>query len=508
MEAGGESSIAAGVAGDDPVVAEYLRSELLDRQEPKIASFLMRTSVIDEMCGSICDAVLEETGSIQILESVARQNLLVIPVDRHQEWFRYHQMFRELLLFELERREPELVPELRRRAAQWCEENGQPEAALDYAEAAGDADRAERLFALISIPVFSSGRVATVRRWLDWFDQGGSIDQHPMVALIGAFALAMVGEAERAIRLGSAVDSTVHGELLADGVTPVEAFAALFRVATCREGVKRMGLDARLALELTPEASPFRSNALLLSGVANLIGGDDRAADADFADAAEVGNRLGVGEVVPGALAARSILAIARGDWESAESLAPQARSQVRQRRLDDYPSSALVYAVSARVALHSGELSAASNDLVRTQRLRAQLTYAIPWLSVLVRLELAHAYLALADPAGARTVLREIEGILRHRPDLGILVKRVDEVKAKLEGMRVAAPGMSTLTSAELRVLPFLATHLTLPEIGERLFLSRHTIKSQAISTYRKLGVSTRGEAVARSRALGLLEQ
>jgi len=318
----------------------------------------------------------------------------------------------------------------------------------------------------------------------------------------------MVGEAERAIRLGSAVDSIVHGELLADGVTPVEAFAALFRVATCREGVNRMGLDARLALDLTPEASPFRSNALLLSGVANLMGGDDRAADADFADAAEVGNRLGVGEVVPGALAARSILAIARGDWESAETLAPQARSQVRQRRLDDYPSSALVYAVSARVALHSGELSAASNDLVRTQRLRAQLTYAIPWLSVLVRLELAHAYLALADPAGARTVLREIEGILRHRPDLGILVKRVDEMKAKLEGMRVATPGMSTLTSAELRVLPFLATHLTLPEIGERLFLSRHTIKSQAISTYRKLGVSTRGEAVARSRELGLLEQ
>jgi LuxR family transcriptional regulator, maltose regulon positive regulatory protein len=125
----------------------------------------------------------------------------------------------------------------------------------------------------------------------------------------------------------------------------------------------------------------------------------------------------------------------------------------------------------------------------------------------VQVRLELAHAYLALADPAGARTVLREIDGILRHRPDLGCLVKRADEVTAKVEGMRVAAPGMSTLTSAELRVLPFLATHLTLPEIGERLFLSRHTVKSQAISAYRKLGVSTRGEAVERAGELGLLE-
>jgi LuxR family maltose regulon positive regulatory protein len=125
----------------------------------------------------------------------------------------------------------------------------------------------------------------------------------------------------------------------------------------------------------------------------------------------------------------------------------------------------------------------------------------------VQVRLELAHAYLALADPAGARTVLREIDGILRHRPDLGVLVRRVEDVKGMLKDTRVSASGMSTLTSAELRVLPFLATHLTLPEIGERLFLSRHTVKSQAISAYRKLGVSTRGEAVERARQLGLLE-
>ena len=328
-----------------------------------------------------------------------------------------------------------------------------------------------------------------------------------MVALISAFALALVGEAERAVRLAPAVDGIPQGELLADGVTPVEAFAALYRTAACREGMECMSLDARRTLELTPEASPFRSNALLLSGVANLLAGDDSAADADFADAAEVGSRLGVAEAVPAALAERAILAIARGDWASAETLAPQARSEVRARRLDDYPSSALAYAVSARVAIHRGDPTAASSDLVRTQRLRPQLTHAIPWLSVQVRLELAHAYLALADPAGARTVLREIDGILRHRPDLGVLVRRVEDVKANVEDMRVSAPGMSTLTSAELRVLPFLATHLTLPEIGERLFLSRHTIKSQAISAYRKLGVSTRGEAVERARELGLLE-
>jgi LuxR family transcriptional regulator, maltose regulon positive regulatory protein len=507
MEAGGESSIATALAGDDPVVADYLRSELLDRQPPRIAAFLTRTSVLDEMCGSICDAVLGETGSGRTLGAIARQNLLVTPLDRRHEWFRYHHLFRHLLLSDLTRHEPEVASELRRRAAQWCEENGQPEAALDYAQAAGDADFAARLFGSVGIPAYGTGRVATLKRWVDWFEQGGSIDRYPVVALISAFALALVGEAERAVRFAPALDGTWHGELLADGVTPVEAFAALYRTAACREGMECMSLDARRTLELTPEASPFRSNALLLSGVANLLAGDDRAADADFADAAEVGSRLGVAEAVPAALAERAILAIAGDDWAAAETLAAQARSEVRERRLDDYPSSALAYAVSARVALHRGDPTAASSDLVRTQRLRPQLTYAIPWLSVQVRLELAHAYLALADPAGARTVLREIDGILRHRPDLGVLVRRVEDVKEKVEDMRVTAPGMSTLTSAELRVLPFLATHLTLPEIGERLFLSRHTVKSQAISAYRKLGISTRGEAVERARELGLLE-
>ena len=120
-----------------------------------------------------------------------------------------------------------------------------------------------------------------------------------MVALISAFALALVGEAERAVRLAPEVDGIPQGDLLADGVTPVEAFAALYRTPTCREGMECMSLDARLALELTPEASPFRSNALLLSGVANLLAGDDSAADADFA-------RRGGGREPPGCCGGRA----------------------------------------------------------------------------------------------------------------------------------------------------------------------------------------------------------
>jgi LuxR family transcriptional regulator, maltose regulon positive regulatory protein len=506
-EAGVEPSVAAAVTGDDAVLAEYFRSELLDRQPAEIGSFLTRTSVLDEMSGSMCDATLRETGSGRVLESLERENLLVTAIDQRQEWYRYHQLFRELLFSDLLRREPELVQELRQHAAQWCEENGRPEAALGYAQAAGDAEHAARLFASVGVSVWSSGRRTTVTRWLDWFDRAGVIDRYPVVALIGAFSSAVIGDAERAVRLASAGEDFPHGQVLADRVTPIEAFAATVRAAICPEGLQSMQVDAGHALEMTPEASPFRSTAVLVSGVANLMVGDNEAADADFADAAEVGTRLSVAGTVPIALAERSMLAIERGDWESAEKFAREARSQVRERHLDDYPVSGLVYAVSARVAIHRGDESGSGDALVRAQRLRPQLTYSLPWGAVQMRLELAHSYLALADPAGARTLVREIDGTLRHRPDLGMLVKHVDEVKAKVEGMHVTALGASTLTTAELRVLPFLATHLTLPEIGDRLSLSRHTIKSQAISAYRKLGVSGRAEAVARARELGLLE-
>ena len=151
--------------------------------------------------------------------------------------------------------------------------------------------------------------------------------------------------------------------------------------------------------------------------------------------------------------------------------------------------------ALAARVALHRGAPERAHELLARAQRLRPRLTYALPYLSVQTRLELARAYLAIADAGGAETMLREIESLLRRQPDLGTLPSEVDELRASLKTMRAEAPGASTLTEAELRVLPYLATHLSFREIGERLYLSRHTVKSHAMAVYRKLNVTDRGD-------------
>jgi LuxR family transcriptional regulator, maltose regulon positive regulatory protein len=159
-------------------------------------------------------------------------------------------------------------------------------------------------------------------------------------------------------------------------------------------------------------------------------------------------------------------------------------------------------------VAWHRGDLPAVRRELVSAQRLRPFLTYVHPHLAVQARLELARVHLGLGDMAGARTLMREIDEILKRLPDLGTLVGEARELRARLSADRApAAPGASSLTAAELRVLPMLVTHMSFPEIGAEMFLSPHTVKSQAMSIYRKLGASSRNQAVTRSRELGLLE-
>ena len=152
------------------------------------------------------------------------------------------------------------------------------------------------------------------------------------------------------------------------------------------------------------------------------------------------------------------------------------------------------------------GRVAWVSEHVVRAARLRPLLTYALPVVSVQTLLELARAYLALADPDGARAVLRQVSDILQQRPDLGVLPEEADELRAKVETIGRQGVGGSSLTTAELRILPLLATHLTFPEIAERLYLSPYTVKTQALSVYRKFGVSSRSAAIEHALGVGVL--
>jgi LuxR family maltose regulon positive regulatory protein len=238
------------------------------------------------------------------------------------------------------------------------------------------------------------------------------------------------------------------------------------------------------------------------------LSGDLGNGDASLEEAVRLAEKTGAHEIVAQAEAERSLVAMARSQWGLADELAVQARTALRQAGIEESYVTPLVCAVQARAAIHRGDMPEAHQQLVSAQRSRPLLTYTIPHVAVQTRIELARSHLTLADLAGARTLMREIDGILRRRPDLGTLVGQARLLRIELAGEPgPSTPGASALTAAELRILPMLATHLSFPEIGAEMFLSPHTIKSQAMSLYRKLGASSRSQAVTRSRELGLLD-
>jgi LuxR family transcriptional regulator, maltose regulon positive regulatory protein len=492
--------------GDDSFLADYLRSELLARLPPGELRFLTRTSILVRMSGPLCDAVLDASGSAAELESLESSNLFVVALDRNRQWYRYHHLFQELLRSELERAEADLVPRLLARASGWCEANGQPEAAIGYAQEAGDVDRVAQLVALNSLPAYQSGRSATVERWLRWLEEHGGGERDAAVAVIAGLYNAISGRAAEADRWSDAAERASYEGTLPDGSASIDAWRALLRAQRCRQGVARMRADAELAVATVARGSQFWPNALLLLGVARLMAGEVDEADELFADVVEEGVALGAADGVAVALSERAAIAVGRGAWVQAEELTNRAVRFVRQTRTEEYTTSAIVHALAARVALHRGDAPGAEDFLARAQRQRLRLTHALPHLATQTRLELARAYLMRADAAGVSTMLREIDAILRRQPDLGTLGGQADELRASLTTMRAEAPGASTLTEAELRLLPYLGTHLSFREVGERLFVSRHTVKSHAMAVYRKLNVTSRNEAVERSRALGLL--
>ena len=199
--AGGSPAEAVTFTGDDRFMGDYLRSEFLDRVSDDEVSFLTRVSILDRMCGPLCDAVVGTTASSAMLEELERRNLLVVPLDRRRQWYRLHTLIRELLLTELRRREPQSITALHQRAALWHEANGLPEVAIAHAQAVGDDERVADLVLQIANPVWASGRGDTVMGWMEWFESNNLLERHPAIAVHGAlmFALGRTTRCHRAV---------------------------------------------------------------------------------------------------------------------------------------------------------------------------------------------------------------------------------------------------------------------------------------------------------------------
>jgi len=483
--------------GTDQELSDYLHRECLAGLPDELVGFLLRTSVLQQLTAELCDAVLGVSDSARLLREVRHRQLFLIPVDQKQDWHRYHDLFREFLQSELRHTRPDEVGALHTRAAAWHEANRLPAHAIDHLLAAGDRETAAGLIGSAALPVYQSGNLSLVDRWLT--DAGDdALARHPMALVLATWIALVQGAAQEAER---------HTSLLArtdDHHPGIEAHRAMIRAAMCADGVEAALADSALAVLAVEPWSPWRDQALKIHGANLYLAGDPANARIALAEAAALApqSRTDTPRLSEAFLA---IIALEEGSWSVAARHVRIALASIHAHHAEGYGMSTLALALAARVAAHERDQDRARRWAAKAMLARVFSTYAIPAVAVAARLHLARAFLMLSDPQAAILLLTEADDVLRLRPDLGRLTAEAADVRV-LVASSATETGMPPLTVAELRLLPYLQTHLTFAEIGDRLSVSRNTVSTQAASIYRKLGATTRSAAVDAAIRRGLL--
>jgi LuxR family transcriptional regulator, maltose regulon positive regulatory protein len=284
-------------AGSNRHVLDYLTDEVLERQPEGVQRFLLTTSILDRMSGGLCDALVGGDGGWETLETLERANFFLVALDDERHWYRYHHLFSEVLRHRLRKVQPDLIPELHRRAARWYEDHGHVEDAITHALAAGDAEWAARLVEQSTAAVVMRSEGSTLLRWLEALPEE-LVRSRPRLLVAYAIAALFGGrlddvepllrDAERA--LGGSVETSKASQ---EGL---EAMGWLADVPSCvvtvRGDLARMRGDASRAAELSrqalarlPEDSPYlRSKATWNIGISSWMGGDLAAAEEAFVE--------------------------------------------------------------------------------------------------------------------------------------------------------------------------------------------------------------------------------
>ncbi|MFB2596993.1 LuxR C-terminal-related transcriptional regulator [Herbiconiux sp. P17] len=496
--------LSVAVSGDDRYVADYLYRESLSGLPADVQCFLRRTAVLERFSAELCDALLDARGSQARLQELEALNVFLVPLDRRREWYRYHSLFREFLLGELRRVEPESMSGLHTRAADWYESNGSAAMAIEHLLETPDGDRCVRLVADVALTTYQAGQLQTVQRWVGALGDRAVAGYPPLAVLAGWIAV-VSGHPVTADRWAAALEGVSFDAPPADGTASFASSRAMLRAMMCAHGPDQAIADSAFGLDEEPDWSVWRDQALCLAAEGQLLVGDVVRAESLFTEASDMAVSNGNHDVQVLADAELALIAMDRGRWVEAAGRIECALASVAEHRLQDYATAVLAQAGAARLALHRAAPTV-ERDLMRAMRARQFSTYAAPALAVRARLCLAKTYFAFGDDTTSRHLLREIADIQIRRPALGTLCDEVACFRTVVDAATPGAGGVPPLTPAELRLLPYLQTHLTMPEIGARLFVSRNTVSTEVGSIYRKLGVSSRSDAVDRATAIGLI--
>jgi LuxR family maltose regulon positive regulatory protein len=494
-------------AGDDRYVVDYLTTEVLARQPPEVREFLLRTSMLSRLSGSLCDAVTGREGSAALLADLERTNLLLIPLDGRREWYRYHHLLGDLLRHELEATDRAALPALHRRAAAWYRDAGMIVDAAGHAIAGGDLELVAELVGRHYGLFVDQGQLATVMGWLSAVPEQ-SVRDDWLLGFAGAVVYAHAGrfdEAEHWLELAQrAPQVTRNGQ---DPAGPLAAVAGYLRLL--RGDIGGTVEHARRALATGPNDPVWALAPQMVLAPALWWAAEPAEARRVLEAVTRTGQAVGIPAATVYALGNRAAIALDEQDESAAETLAAEAIELMHRSGLEDHPWAGMAHIVFGTLRGRRREQAVASEEIERGLALGERLG---AWqLIVCACLALAEVRRQQGQSAAARRLLARVRDILGSLPDPGDGFARLERTE---KALRLRAPRDHAASSApywelsqrELDVLRLLPSQLSQREMAAELFVSFNTVRTHTRVIFSKLGVTSRAEAVARARELGLL--
>jgi LuxR family maltose regulon positive regulatory protein len=474
-------------------VVDYLATDVLDLLGPEVREFVLRTSVLGRMNAALCDAVVGTPGSGAILAELERSNLFV-SVNDTGEWYQLHHLFAAVLRLELHRTRPELVSGLHLRAARWFEDAGDLETATAHAIASRDLDVATRLVALQASQLASAGRWATLRGWLSELSWPEA-QAHPELAFIRATGASFVHDLDLAEQWLD-VAETGPPDLIGSMGLPLGYRTDFLRALVGVNDVDQAEAAARRAIESAP-APQWEGVALACLGqVQYLRGHYARARD----------TLLKAVGLIPDANPNLLTLAIgnlalaeyADGSASHAAAMLDDGIELIRSIGQERTPSGGILHLACGERARAGGDPRGALTWFESAADVFGQGTRSA-WLANTHLLQ-ARAFHALSDEREETRCLGLADAVIDRLPNPGALPTRAEQLHAQPPRVsRHLTEFGEELSSREIVVLQLAADGLTQREIADQLFISYNTVKTHLKATYRKLGATSRDDALSR---------
>ncbi len=491
--------------GDLAFVTDYLTHEWFAGLDADDQTFLAEIGGLGRFTGEQCDAVLGRSDSASMLRRLCRDELMLIGLDQHDEWYRMHAVLARWLSGRLRSSDPQRWSEIHDAAATWWLHQGDTDLAVEHAAAAGDLQLLEDIVLEHCAPYAARGMYRTLERWLDHFGDQRVRDSVPLQQVQAVLNIGF-GDGERALgwtRLCRSEQRPVDATpTTADELVALQT-DALFATLENLPASELIPVARNAHRHLPP--GEWHALAGLAVGANMYLCGQDGAIG--FVRNAVFENEVAQSTTLQATAAATlAIMLDLEGEVDEAVVLSNRANHLLTTPLGKDASATALSLAIASLVDARSGLLDDAAKRRDGARLKLARFERSAPWFGIFGIIPLIRTSLLLDDAPTATELMRELDRRMQVQDGATPLAERIDELRTIVKVANdVYSDRLWALTPAELRVVQYLPTNLSLGDIATRLYVSRNTVKSQVAAVYRKLGTSSRNDAVDRARAAGL---